>query len=66
MIWPSETFDVAMIVTAASLGNVPNGGDVAKMLDSGHPLNAGFELVKYSQAQLGIASIRQKSLRIRR
>ena len=53
MIWPSETFDVAMNCNGChGLGNVPNGGDIAKMLDSGHPLNAGFELVKYSQGSV--------------
>ncbi|MBE89294.1 MAG: hypothetical protein CMM76_07615 [Rhodospirillaceae bacterium] len=53
MIWPSETFDVAMNCNGChGLGNVPKGGDIAKMLDAGHPLNAGFELVKYSQGSV--------------
>jgi hypothetical protein len=53
MIWPSATFDVAMNCNGChGLGNVPKGGDIAKMLDAGHPINPGFELVKYSQGSV--------------
>jgi hypothetical protein len=53
MIWPSKTFDVAMNCNGChGLGNVPKGGDIAKMLDAGHPINPGFELVAYSQGSV--------------
>ena len=51
MIWPSMTYDVAANcmschgMTQAGL----DGDTIAKMIDAGHPINPGFELVTYSQ-----------------
>ena len=54
MIWPSQLYDVAANCNSchglarASL----SGENIKAMLDAGHPMNADFELVKYSQGSV--------------
>jgi len=54
MIWPSQLYDVAANCNSchglarASL----SGKNIKAMLDAGHPMNADFELVKYSQGSV--------------
>ena len=54
MIWPSQLYDVAANCNSchglarASL----SGENIKAMLDAGHPMNADFELVKYSHGSV--------------
>ena len=54
MIWPSQIFDVASnCMSCHGLANPALSAEHAgAMLDNGHPLNADFELVKYSQGSV--------------
>ena len=54
MIWPSQLFDVAANCNSChGLARESLAGDTIKaMLDAGHPMNADFELVKYSQGSV--------------
>jgi cytochrome c554/c'-like protein len=51
LIWPSMKYQVAEnCMTCHGLAHPDLTGDtLAKMLGAGHPINPGFELVKYSQ-----------------
>ena len=51
MIWPFRTFDVAAnCFSCHGMSNDAISGDtIATMLDAGHPINPGFELIRYSQ-----------------
>ncbi len=54
MIWPSQLFDVAANCNSChGLAQAALSGDNIKaMLDAGHPINPGFELVEYSQGSV--------------
>jgi hypothetical protein len=54
MIWPSQLFDVAANCNSCHGLTKENltGDNIKAMLDAGHPMNADFELVKYSQGSV--------------
>ncbi len=54
MVWPSQLYDVAANCNSChGLAKAGLSGDKIKaMLDAGHPINADFELVEYSQGSV--------------
>ncbi|MGB1109369.1 MAG: multiheme c-type cytochrome [Gammaproteobacteria bacterium] len=54
MIWPSEKYDVASnCMSCHGLAHPDIDGDtLSTMLDAGHPIEPGFELVAYSQGSV--------------
>ncbi len=54
LIWPSMKYEVAEnCMTCHGLAHPSlKADDLAKMLGAGHPINPGFELVKYSQGSV--------------
>ena len=54
MIWPSQLFDVAANCNSCHglTKEALTGDNIKAMLDAGHPMNADFELVKYSQGSV--------------